>query len=177
MCLTRGIKHSSIRLRYLTKLMLWSLIRFWLANLQIHLQINVFSQSLRVSRKCTQLSISSLQKTISRLHISKLFCDDTLGSSFATCMSRDLITVVARSRFKIIHRLAMFSKELYIERMVLLFGRFFIVEAKYLWFNGAKNCHIINIFWWAKCYGNSTKHNWNVCCMYLLRLAFRPISF
>ena len=101
----------------------------------------------RLSRKCTQLSISSLQKTISRLHISKLFCDDTLGSSFATCMSRDLITVVARSRFKIIHRLAMFSKELYIERMVLLFGRFFIVEAKYLWFNGAKNCHIINIFW------------------------------
>ena len=65
----------------------------------------------RLSRKCTQLSISSLQKTILRLHISKLFCDDTLGSSFATCMSRDLITVVARSRFKIIHRLVMFSKE------------------------------------------------------------------
>ena len=34
------------------------------------------------SRKCTQLSVSSLQKTISWLRISKLFCDDTLRSSF-----------------------------------------------------------------------------------------------
>ena len=35
-----------------------------------------------------------------------------------------------------------------------------------------KNCHIINISWWMKCYGNSTKHNWNVCCKRLLRLVW-----
>ena len=38
-----------------------------------------------------------------------------------------------------------------------------------------KNCHIINISQWVKCYGNSTKHNWIVRCSRLLRLVFRPI--
>ena len=134
--------------------------------------------NLRRSRKCTQLSISSQQKTISWLRISKLFCDDTLRSSFATLMSRDLITVVARSRFKIIYWLVyFFQKRFYIERMALLFSRFFKVDPKYLWFNGAKNCHIVNIYWSVRCYGNSTKRNWNVCCTHLLRLALRPIFF
>ena len=54
--------------------------------------------NLRPSRKSAQLSVSSLQKTISRLCISMLFCDDTLRSSFATCVSRSLKTVVARYR-------------------------------------------------------------------------------
>ena len=53
--------------------------------------------NLRPSRKCVQLSASSLQKTMSRLCISMLFCDDTLRS-FATCVSRGLVTVVARHR-------------------------------------------------------------------------------
>ena len=132
----------------------------------------------RRSRKCTQLSISSLQKTISWLRISKLFCDDTLRSSFATRMSRDLLTVIAHSRLKIIHWLVYcFQKRFYIERMALLFSKFFIVDPKYLWFNGAKNCHIVNVSWLVKWYGNSTKRNWNVCCMHLLRLALRPIVF
>ena len=132
----------------------------------------------RRSRKCIQLSISSLQKTISWLRISKLFCDDTLRSSFATRISRDVMTVVARSRFKIIHWLVYcFQKRFYIERMALLFSRFSMVDPKYLWFNGAKNCHIANISWSVRCYGNSTKRNWNVCCTHLLRLALRPIVF
>ena len=132
----------------------------------------------RRSRKCTQLSVSSLQKTISWLCISNRFCDDTLRSSFATRMSRDLITVVARNRFKIINWLVYcFQKRFYIERMALLFSRFFMVDPKYLWFNGAKNCHIVNISWSVKCYGNSTKRNWNVCCTHLLWLALRPIVF
>ena len=131
----------------------------------------------RRSRKCTQLSVSSLQKTISWLRISKLFCDDTLRSSFATRMSRDLMTVVARSRFKIIHWLVYcFQKRFYIEIMALLFSRFYMVDPKYLWFNGAKNCHIVNV-WSVKCYGNSTKCDWNVCYTHLLRLALRPIVF
>ena len=54
------------------------------------------------SRKCSQFPISSLQKTILRLRISMLFRDDILRSSFATRMSGGLVTVVARSRFKII---------------------------------------------------------------------------
>ena len=57
---------------------------------------------IRPSRKCTQFPISSLQKTILRLRISMLFRDDTLRSSFATRMLGGLVTVVARSRFKII---------------------------------------------------------------------------
>ena len=106
------------------------------------------------------------------------FGDDTLRSSFATRMSRDLLTVVAHSRFKIIHWLVYcFQKRFYIVRMALLFSRFFMVDPKYLWFNGAKNCHIVNVSWLVKCYGNSTKRNWNVCCMHLLRLALRPIVF
>ena len=132
------------------------------------------------SRKCTKLSVFSLQKTISWLCISKLFCDDTLRSSFATRvrMSRDLMTAVARNRFKIIHWLVYcFQKRFYIERMALLFSRFFMVDPKYLWFNGAKNCHIVNISWSVKCHGNSTKRNWNVCCTHLLWLALRPIVF
>ena len=134
----------------------------------------------RRSRKCTKLSVFSLQKTISWLCISKLFCDDTLRSSFATRvrMSRDLMTAVARNRFKIIHWLVYcFQKRFYIERMALLFSRFFMVDPKYLWFNGAKNCHIVNISWSVKCHGNSTKRNWNVCCTHLLLLALRPIVF
>ena len=132
----------------------------------------------RRSRKCTQLSVSSLQKTISWLCISKRFCDDTLRSSFATRMSRDLMTVVARNRFKIIHWLVYcFQKRFYIERMALLFSRFFMVDPKYLWFNGANNCHIVNISWSVKCHGNSTKRNWNGCCTHLLWLTLRPIVF
>ena len=132
----------------------------------------------RRSRICTQLSISSLQKTISWLRISNLFCDDTLRSSFATRMSRDLLTAVAHSRFKIIHWLVYcFQKRFYIERMALLFSRFFIVDPKYLWFNGAKNYHMVNVSWLVKCYENPTKRNWNVCCMHLLRLALKPIVF
>ena len=53
---------------------------------------------VRPSRKCTQFPISSLQKT----SISMLFRDDTLRSSFATRMLGGLVTVAARSRFKII---------------------------------------------------------------------------
>ena len=68
-------------------------------------------------------------------------------------------------------------KRFYIERMALLFSRFFMVDPKYLWFNGPKNCHIVNVSWLVKCYGNSTKRNWNVCCMHLFRLALRPIVF
>ena len=45
---------------------------------------------------CTIISFS-LQKTISRLCISMLFCDDALRS-FSTCVSRGLMTVVARDR-------------------------------------------------------------------------------
>ena len=85
---------------------------------------------------------------MSRLRISMLFPDDKLRSPFATRMSRGLVTVVARSRFKIIQWLVYcFQKRLYIERMVLLFSIFFMVDPKYLWFNGAKNCHIVNISW------------------------------
>ena len=65
----------------------------------------------RRSRKCTQLSISSLQKTISWLRISKLFYDDTLRSSFATRMLRDLLTVVAHSRFKFVWLLSAIGDE------------------------------------------------------------------
>ena len=101
---------------------------------------------IRPSRKCTQFPISSLQKIILRLRISMLFRDDTLRSSFATRMLGGLVTVVARSRFKIIQWLVyFFQKRLYMERMVLLFSIFFMVDPKYLWFNGAKNCHIVNI--------------------------------
>ena len=101
---------------------------------------------IRPSRKCTQFPISSLQKTISRLRISMLFGDDTLRSLFATRMSRGLMTVVARSRFKIIQwRVYCFQKRLYIERIVLLFSIFFMVDPKYLWFNGVKNCQIVKI--------------------------------
>ena len=90
---------------------------------------------IRPSRKCTQFPISSLQKT----SISMLFRDDTLRSSFATRMLGGLVTVVARSRFKIIQWLVYcFQKRLYMERMVLLFSIFFMVDPKYLWFNGGK---------------------------------------
>ena len=68
--------------------------------------------NLRPSRKCTQLSVSSLQKTISRLCISMLFCDDTLRSSFATCVSRGLKTVVARHRQNNPMAGILFSKEI-----------------------------------------------------------------
>ena len=68
--------------------------------------------NLRPSRKCAQLSVFSLQKTISRLCISMLFCDDTLRSSFATCVSRGLMTVVARQRQKNPMAGILFSKEI-----------------------------------------------------------------
>ena len=68
--------------------------------------------NLRPSRKCTQLSVSSLQKTISRLCISMLFCDETLRSSFATCVSRGLKTVVTRHRQNNPMAGILFSKEI-----------------------------------------------------------------
>ena len=92
---------------------------------------------IRPSRKCTQFPISSLQKTILRLRISIALT--TLRSSFATRMLGGLVTVVARSRFKIIQWLVYcFQKRLYMERMGLLFSIFFMVDPKYLWFNGGK---------------------------------------
>ena len=74
---------------------------------------------IRPRRKCTQFPIPSPQKTISRLRISMFFRDDTLRSLFATRMSRGLVTVVVRSRFKIIQWLVYyFQKRLHIERIV-----------------------------------------------------------
>lgn len=67
-------------------------------------------------------------------------------------------------------------ERLYIKRMVLLFSKFFIIDPKYLCFNEAKNRHIVKISGWLKCYGDSTKHNGNVCCTLLLRLVLRPIA-
>ena len=58
--------------------------------------------NLRPSRKCKQISISSLQTTILRLCISTLCCDVMLRSSFPTCTSRGSVTVVARYRLKTI---------------------------------------------------------------------------
>ena len=71
----------------------------------------------------------------------------------------------------------LFSKEILYRKMALLLSRFSMVDPKYLWLNGAKNCHIVNISRSVRCYGNSTKLNWNVCCTHLLRLALRPIVF
>ena len=68
--------------------------------------------NLRPSRKWAQLSVSSLQKTISRQCISMLFCDDTLRLSFATCVSCGLMTVVARHRQKNPMVAILFSKEI-----------------------------------------------------------------
>ena len=48
-CPNRGIKNSSTRLRYRTKLLMRLMIQSGLANLQIYLQINVFLQTSRVS--------------------------------------------------------------------------------------------------------------------------------
>ena len=45
----RRIQHSSIRLRYRTKLLLWSVIRFGLSNLQVYPKINFFLRPSRVS--------------------------------------------------------------------------------------------------------------------------------
>ena len=111
------------------------------------------------------------------LCISMLCCDDTLRSSFATCTSRGLVIVVGRSRLKTIQWLVFCSsKRLNFERIVLLFSRFFFMEdSKYLCFNEAKKLSQSNISWCVKCYGNSTKHNWNVCCTRLLRLVLRTI--
>ena len=55
-----------------------------------------------------------------------LCCEDTLRSSFGTCTSRGLVTVVGRSRLETIQWLVFCSsKILNFERMVLLFSRFF----------------------------------------------------
>ena len=103
---TKRIQHSSICLRYRTKLLLWSVIRFGLPNLQVYPQINFFLRpnkiNLRPSRKGRQLSISSLQMTILWLCISMLCCDDTLRSLFATWTSGGFVTVVARNGLKTI---------------------------------------------------------------------------
>ena len=119
------------------------------------------------------------------LCISMLCCDDTLRSSFVTCTSRGLVTVIKRSRLKTIQWLVFCSsKILNFERMVLLFSKsfyffiflyLFMEDSKYLCFNGAKKLSQSKILWWVKCYGNSTKHNWNVCCTRLLRLVLRTI--
>ena len=89
--------------------------------------------NLRPSRKCRQLSISSLQTTILRLCICALCCDVTLRSSFPTCTSRGSVTVVARYRLKTIQ---CWYLVLHFVRMVLLFSRLFMEQ--YLCFNGAK---------------------------------------
>ena len=138
-----------------------------------HYEIN-----LRPSRNCRLLSISSLEMTTFGLCIPMLCCDDTLRWSFGTCTSRCLVTVFGRSRLETIQWLVFCSsKILNFERMVLLFSRFFFFteDSKYLCFNGAKKLSQSNISWWVKCYGNSTKHNWNVCCTRLLRLVLRTI--
>ena len=48
-CHTKRIQHSSIRLRYHTKLLLWLMIRFGLPNLQIYPKIIFFLRPSRVS--------------------------------------------------------------------------------------------------------------------------------
>ena len=46
---------------------------------------------------CTIIRFQSTKDSITTVY-SMLFCDDTLRSSFATCVSRGLMTVVARDR-------------------------------------------------------------------------------
>ena len=154
MCLTRGIKHYSICLRYRTKLLPWLLIRFGLSNIQVHLQINVFSQSSRVSTmKLTYAPAVNLYNYIfpvckwQWLCISLLCCDDTLRWDLQI-IARDMhITWYYDScwtrSFKNIPMAGYISihpspKRSYIESMVLYFSRFLVVDSKYLCFIGAK---------------------------------------
>ena len=107
--------------------------------------------NLRPSRKCTQLSISSLQMTTSRLCISMLCCDDTLRLDlqiivrdmhvkwyYDSCCTQSFKNNPMPGYISIYRS----PKRSYIERMVLYFSRFLLLDPKYLCFNGAKNCHI-----------------------------------
>ena len=120
-CLTRGIKHYSICLRYRTKLLPWLLIRFGLSNMQVHLQINVFSQSSRVSTmKLTYAPAVNLYNYLfpvckwQHYDCAFLCCavttrwDEICRSSLATCTSRGIMTVVARDRLKTFQWLGIF---------------------------------------------------------------------
>ena len=45
----------------------------------------------------------------------------------------------------------------------------------YFIFKWSKKLSNLNISWWVKYYGSSTKHSWNVCCTRWHRLVLRPI--
>ena len=114
--------------------------------------------NLRPGRKGRQLSISGLQMTILGLCISMLCCDDTLRSSFATWTSGGFETVVARNGLKTIQCLVSCSPFLKNGSTVfkIFHGRpqtFIFQWSK----KKKKNCHVVNISWWVKCDGNSTK--------------------
>ena len=160
-CLTRGTKLSSIRLRYRTKLLLWLLIRFGLSNLRVPLQINVFLQTSRVSTmKSTYAPAGNVHNypfpVCKWQYYDCVFqccavCDDTLRLDLQI-IDRDMhvkwyYDSCCAQSFKnnpmpgyiLIYRS---PKRSYIERMVLYFLRFLLLDPRYLCFNGAKNCHI-----------------------------------
>ena len=92
----RRIQHSSIRLRYRTKLLLWSVIRFGLSNLQVYPKINFFLRPSRVS------TIKLTYAPAGKVDNYPLCCDDKLRSLFATWTSGGFVTVVARNGLKTI---------------------------------------------------------------------------
>lgn len=140
--------------------------------------------NLRPQREMYKLSISSLQMTILRLNISMLCCDDTVRWDLLIIVRDTHVTWCYDScctRSFENHPMTGFismyrsPKRSYFERMVLYFSRYLLVDPKNLFLNGAKKLSNLNISWWVKYYGNSTKHSWNVCCTRLHRLVLRPI--
>ena len=125
----RPIQHSSIRLRYRTKLLLWSVIRFGLSNLQVYPKINFFLRPSRVS------TIKLTYAPAGKIDNYPLCCDDKLRSLFATF--RRLCNSCCTQWVK--------NNPVVGLRMVLLFSRFFMEDPKYLCFNGEKICLIVNI--------------------------------
>ena len=99
-----------------------------------------------------------------------LCCDDTLRSSSATCTSRGLVIVVGRSRLKTIQWLVFCSsKRLNLERMVLLFSRFFLWKIPNIYVSmKQKNCHKV------KSLGvlNATEIQQNIIEMFVVRVYF-----
>ena len=100
-----------------------------------------------------------------------LCCDDTLRSSFGTCTSRGLVTVVGRSRLKTIQWLVFCSsKILNFERMVLLFSRFFFLRKIpniYVSME-QKNCHKVTSLGEL----NATEIPQNIIEMFVVRVYF-----
>ena len=132
----------------------WLLIRFRLSNMQVHLQINVFSQSSRVSTmKLTYAPAVNLYNYLFPVckwqHYDSAFlcCADTLRWDlqiiardmhvtwyYDSCCTRSFKNNPMAGHFSIYPS----PKRSYIERMVLYFSRFLLVDSKYLCFIGAK---------------------------------------